>query len=95
MKTTKTMHQLTKNQNGSYSITAYKTRLVNEKIEREVVEQMTVSPEEVGEALMFSGVSFDDIRFAVEEMEANGHDSASFGVNGGFVFSFNEEKTFH
>lgn len=95
MEKTKPMHELTKNMNGTYTITAYTTYLLNRKIERDIIKIMTVEPEEVGQELMYAGIDIEDIKFAVQEMEDNHHDSASFGVNGGFVCTFNSEPTVH
>lgn len=82
------MHELRENRDGSLTVQTYDIVLKDNRTHRVMIHQIIYHNEDkVIEYLMSMGIKEKEAILALDEMEANGHNMASFGVRGGFVFS--------
>jgi len=83
------MHEVKVNERTNLiDVVSYKTDLVNEKIVRVVLNESNgMTRQQAVTYMMALGINSLEIALAMDEMENHGHNVASFGAQGNFVFS--------
>jgi hypothetical protein len=83
------MHEVKVNERTNLiDVLSYATDLVDEKIVRVVLNESTgMTKQQAVTYMMQLGINSLEIALAMDEMEQNGHNVASFGARGNFVFS--------
>jgi hypothetical protein len=82
------MHEMRENIDGSLTVQTYDIIRIQGNLKRVVAHEFTSHNEDaVIEYLMDVGVRESETIYALDQMDEQGHNVASFGVRGGFVVS--------
>lgn len=80
--------------NGSWFAGKYTTELVNGKIARVWLDEVTGTQRQALDFMLSyrEQISLVDLKLALDTMDSNGDDTACFGVLGGFIMTKNEQE---